>query len=58
VFVLDRGDVRIAVNFGDQPASLPAPAEILFTSPTPATSDKDGLTLPRHAGALMRIRPA
>jgi maltooligosyltrehalose trehalohydrolase len=60
VFTLRRGALLIAINFGALPATLtalPDSGEILFTTPTPATVDADGLTLPAHAGVLLRLRP-
>jgi maltooligosyltrehalose trehalohydrolase len=54
VFTLRRGGLLIAVNFGEAPASLADSGEILFTTPTPATVDAVGLTLPPHAGVLLR----
>ncbi len=54
VFTLRRGDLLIAVNFGTATAILPESGELLFTTPTPASLDAGGLSLPAHAGALLR----
>ncbi len=54
VFKLRRGDLLIAVNFGTATAILPESGELLFTTPTPASLDAGGLSLPAHAGALLR----
>jgi hypothetical protein len=45
------------VNVGEEPASVEVGGELLFTTPTPATLDADGLHLPPHAGALLRLDP-
>jgi maltooligosyltrehalose trehalohydrolase len=55
VFTLRRGDVLVAVNFSDAPATVPASGELLFTTTTAATVGPDGLTLPPHAGAMLRL---
>jgi maltooligosyltrehalose trehalohydrolase len=54
VFTLRRGDLTIAVNFGSTLAHLPQTGELLFTTPTAATVAAGGLTLPPHAGVLLR----
>jgi maltooligosyltrehalose trehalohydrolase len=54
VFTLRRGDLVLAVNFGSTVAKLPETGELLFTTPTEATVADDGLTLPPHAGVLLR----
>jgi maltooligosyltrehalose trehalohydrolase len=54
VFQLARGGLLIAVNFGTETAATPASGEILFTTPTRATLADGVLTLPPHAGALLR----
>jgi maltooligosyltrehalose trehalohydrolase len=55
VFTLRRGSVLIAVNFGAAPATLPTFGELIFTTPTAATTGPEGLVLPPHAGALVRL---
>jgi maltooligosyltrehalose trehalohydrolase len=55
VFTLRRHDLLVAVNLGDEPASVPASGELLFTTPTAASLGTSGLALPRHAGALVRL---
>jgi maltooligosyltrehalose trehalohydrolase len=57
VFTLRRGDLMIAVNFGSAPAIVPTSGELVFTTPAGATLVGDGLTLPAHAGALLRPLP-
>jgi maltooligosyltrehalose trehalohydrolase len=57
VFTLRRGDLMIAVNFGSAPAIVPTSGELVFTTPAGATLVADGLTLPAHAGALLRPLP-
>lgn len=53
-FVMHRGRLAVAVNFGDEPASLATGhAEVLLASPSGATLDGGTLTLPPHAGALV-----
>ncbi len=55
LFQLLRRDVLLVVNVGGEPASVEVAGELLFTTPTPATLDADGLHLPPHAGALVRL---
>jgi maltooligosyltrehalose trehalohydrolase len=55
VFTLRRGGLLIAVNFSDVPVTLRGAGELLFTTPTPATLDASGLTMPPHAGGLVRL---
>jgi maltooligosyltrehalose trehalohydrolase len=55
VFTLRRGDLLIAVNFSDAGATLPDTGTVLFTGPTAAASGADGLSLPPHAGVLLRL---
>ncbi|HEY2878824.1 malto-oligosyltrehalose trehalohydrolase [Nocardioides sp.] len=55
VFTLRRGGLLIAVNFGTTPATLPESGALLFTTPSAATVDAQGITLPSHAGALLRL---
>ena len=54
VFTLRRGDLLLAVNFGSAPATLPESGDLLFTTPSTASVGADGLTLPAHAGVLLR----
>jgi maltooligosyltrehalose trehalohydrolase len=54
LFTLGRGDLLIAVNFSESPARLPDTGELLFTTPTAAMLDAEGLTLPPHAGVMVR----
>jgi maltooligosyltrehalose trehalohydrolase len=55
VFMLRRRGLLLAVNFGNRVATVPAAGDLLFTTPTPAVLDDAGLTLPPHAGALIRL---
>ena len=55
VFTLRRGDLVLAVNFGTEPTTLPESGALLFTTPTAASVGSGGLSLPAHAGALVRI---
>jgi maltooligosyltrehalose trehalohydrolase len=55
VFTLRRGDLLLAVNFSDVRARLPQTGRLLFTTPTTAVATPDGLELPPHAGALVRL---
>jgi maltooligosyltrehalose trehalohydrolase len=55
VFTLRRRGLLIAVNFSDVRTTLPESGELLFTTPTAATVGPEGLVLPPHAGALIRL---
>jgi maltooligosyltrehalose trehalohydrolase len=55
LFTLRRGGLLLAVNFADVPATVDARGELLFTTPTAATSVPAGLLLSPHAGALVRL---
>jgi maltooligosyltrehalose trehalohydrolase len=55
VFTMRRCDLLLAVNFGTEPTTLPESGALLFTTPTAASVGADGLTVPAHAGALIRI---
>jgi maltooligosyltrehalose trehalohydrolase len=55
LFTLRRGDLLLAVNFGAEPVVVPDRGELLFTTPTTAVIDEDVLTLPAHAGVLLRL---
>jgi hypothetical protein len=55
VFTLRRGDLLIAVNFSDMTVALPEVGCLLFTTPSAAIASVEGLTLPPHAGVLMRV---
>ncbi|WP_243058554.1 malto-oligosyltrehalose trehalohydrolase [Nocardioides sp. SR21] len=53
VFTMRRGDLLVAVNFGDAEATVPTDAtDVLFTSPAGARLDQGRLVLPAHAGAV------
>ena len=55
VFTMRRGDVLVAVNFGDSESSLAVEhSEVLFATPAGTTLDGARLTLPAHAGAMLR----
>jgi maltooligosyltrehalose trehalohydrolase len=55
LLALHRGDLLIAVNFGDSPASVPAAPDhrLLFGTPAGPALDGGTLVLPPHAGALV-----
>jgi maltooligosyltrehalose trehalohydrolase len=55
LFLLRRGRLLIAVNFGDTDVSVDAVGELLFTTPTDAVLDGGRLSLPGHAGALLHL---
>ena len=54
-----RDDVLMAVNFGDQPASLVVDGEhdLVFRTPSLPSLADGRLQLPAHAGALLVTRP-
>ncbi|NYD43736.1 malto-oligosyltrehalose trehalohydrolase [Nocardioides panaciterrulae] len=54
-FVMRRGALTMAVNFGDAPATLPvdAAAGLLFTTGDGVDLEDGVLSLPPHAGALV-----
>ncbi len=58
VFTLRRTDLLLVVNFGDAERSVAASGELLFTTPSGASLTADGLSLPPHAGALLRLDAA
>jgi maltooligosyltrehalose trehalohydrolase len=55
VFTLRRGDLVIAVNFGDEPAELVVEGDLdpLFRTPSLPTLEHGRLHLPRHAGVML-----
>jgi hypothetical protein len=55
VFTLRRDSLLIAVNFSDVPVTVPVTGDPLFTTPGAATPGADGIDLPPHAGALVRL---
>ncbi len=55
-FVMERGAVTVAVNLGDEPATLEVRSgEVLFMTGSGAELDGTALTLPGHAGALLHV---
>ena len=56
MFTLRRGELLLAVNFGDEPATVKRAGELLFTTPTPAVVRGDAVELPPHSGVLARER--
>jgi maltooligosyltrehalose trehalohydrolase len=54
LFTMRRGSLLVAVNTGDTSVDLPGPAELLFATGAGVTLSGTGLTLPPHAGALVR----
>jgi maltooligosyltrehalose trehalohydrolase len=55
LFTLRRGDLLVAVNVGPDPVTLNERGEVLFTTPSAASVDSTGLTLPTHAGVMLRV---
>ena len=55
MFTLRRPGLLLVVNFADVPVTVEARGKLLFTTPTAATVTDDGLLLPPHAGALLRL---
>jgi maltooligosyltrehalose trehalohydrolase len=55
VLTLRRGSLLLAVNFSAQASRVAASGEILFTTPTWAICRDGGVTLPPHAGVLVRL---
>jgi maltooligosyltrehalose trehalohydrolase len=55
VFTLRRSSLVLVLNLGQAPATVDARGELLFTTPAAATVTDDGLLLPAHAGALVRL---
>ncbi|GAA4368779.1 malto-oligosyltrehalose trehalohydrolase [Nocardioides caricicola] len=54
VFTMRRGDLLVAVNFGDDEATVETEAsEVLFATPAGASLGANGLVLPAHAGAVV-----
>ncbi len=55
VFTMRRGDVLVAVNFGEEPAELSVDADLdlVFRTPSQPTLADGLLHLPAHAGALL-----
>jgi maltooligosyltrehalose trehalohydrolase len=60
LFVLRRGDIVLAVNFGDQPVRLPVEgsAHLLFGTPNHPELRDGALQLPPHGAALVGPSPA
>jgi maltooligosyltrehalose trehalohydrolase len=54
--VMRRGSASVVVNFGTAVAdiALSGGHEVLFATPAGASLGADGITLPPHAGALVR----
>ncbi len=54
VFRLRRGAVEIVVNFGDETQDIETSGELLFTTSDELGTSPVGLSLPPHAGVLLR----
>jgi maltooligosyltrehalose trehalohydrolase len=55
VFTMRRGDVLIVVNFGDTAATVSVGARsVIFETPSGVTLADGALSIPAHAGALLR----
>ena len=58
VLVMARGDLRVVVNFGEQPARVELGDEVanlLFDTGSPVELDGHHATVPGHAGAVVRV---
>ena len=54
LFTMRRGDVLVAVNFGESAVTVDVgKREVLFATPAGVTMSEGTMTLPRHAGALL-----
>ena len=55
VFTMRRGEVLLAVNFGDYPAEVPVESglDLVFRTPSRPSLSDGVLSLPPHAGALL-----
>jgi maltooligosyltrehalose trehalohydrolase len=53
VFRMRRGDTLVAVNFGEEEASLPAAYDEVLFATSPVTLGDGTLRLPAHVGALL-----
>ncbi|MXG89104.1 malto-oligosyltrehalose trehalohydrolase [Nocardioides flavescens] len=59
LFTMERGDLVVLVNFGDQPIATEVPdPELLFETEAGVEVTGNVVTLPGHAGALLRPRPS
>jgi len=54
-FVLDRGQVSIAVNFADVPTALPLVGELLFSTIDPTAGERELTLAPRSAVIVRRV---
>ena len=56
LFRMRRGALEIVVNFGDSPQTVPLrdATHLLFATGDDVLVNRASLTLPRHAGALLR----
>jgi maltooligosyltrehalose trehalohydrolase len=54
LFRLRRGAVEILVNFGAEPQVVEISGELLFATNDELTTTPDDITLPPHAGAMVR----
>ncbi|WP_205471318.1 malto-oligosyltrehalose trehalohydrolase [Nocardioides sp. SYSU D00038] len=58
-FAMNRGDLSVLVNFGDRAMTTQTgPVELLFETEAGVEVSDTALTLPAHAGAVVRARPA
>jgi maltooligosyltrehalose trehalohydrolase len=56
VFVLNRGELSIVINFADDEAGLPVlgqPAQLIFATDAGIGLDEENLTLPAHSAAIL-----
>jgi maltooligosyltrehalose trehalohydrolase len=53
LFTLRRGDLLLAVNFGEQQQRVPGEWDVLFATASGAGSGAGGVLLPAHGGVLL-----
>ena len=54
VFRMRRGSLELVVNFGDEEQSVEVDGELVFVTSDEMGASDDGVTLPPHAGVLVR----
>ena len=55
LFTLRRGDLLLAVNFGEAETSVGVAGALLFSTPSAPAVTASGLRIPPHAGVLVRL---
>lgn len=57
-FSMTRGDLQVLINFGDEVVVVESAHEdVLFATPSGVEQDASTLTLPPHAGVVIRLAP-